>query len=223
MLVQPAAMIQAYTYSRLVKYKCHIVHGNQVLKTGWTGRKRLRTVLKDDELCPRCERRLEERMCRTQDWLQDRKDFKTEVIHIYRNDEEPMTSPEWPLFTESESSKESGEDRKQTSASDKEGDPFLGTSLPTGSGAGELSAVHQRDAGRPLTCPEEGDTLPLSVGVVPQKSRRQSRRGGAKQGRLRTHSPKTKTAVEGRRARASKAGRQPNNYQTKSLAAIRRR
>ena len=46
-------------------------------------------------------------MCRTLHWLKRRwEDFKIEVVYIHRNGEEPMTSPEWPLVTESESERD---------------------------------------------------------------------------------------------------------------------
>jgi hypothetical protein len=60
-------------------------------------------VLKNDELCPKCERKLERWMLRRLHWLNKRNDFTIEYVHLCRNGESPMPSPEWPLFTESES------------------------------------------------------------------------------------------------------------------------
>ncbi|AEO70609.1 uncharacterized protein THITE_2122237 [Thermothielavioides terrestris NRRL 8126] len=70
----------------MVKYSCHIVLFGQIRKEGWRDdHMRFRKVLKEDELCPTCEKRLEREMCRTLHWLQPRVDFTTEVVHLYRN------------------------------------------------------------------------------------------------------------------------------------------
>jgi hypothetical protein len=42
-------------------------------------------------------------MCRTLHWLKPRENFRTEVVYITRNGQEPMSSPEWPTVTNSES------------------------------------------------------------------------------------------------------------------------
>ena len=60
-------------------------------------------VIKNDELCPKCERKLERWMLRRLHWLNNRNDFTIEYVYLCRNGESPMPSPEWPLFSESES------------------------------------------------------------------------------------------------------------------------
>jgi hypothetical protein len=105
-------MEEPYTYPQLVKYSCHTFLVSYIRNDAWLGdrvHQRFRNVLKQDELCPSCERRLEKQMDRTLHWLKRRYDeFPFEVICIYRNGEEPMTSPEWPLVTsESEGATES--------------------------------------------------------------------------------------------------------------------
>lgn len=75
----------AYTYPRMVKYSCHIVFYGQLRKGGWhDDHGRFRKVLREDELCPSCERRHERVMCRTLHWLQPRTDFAIQVVHPHR-------------------------------------------------------------------------------------------------------------------------------------------
>ncbi|KAK3300624.1 uncharacterized protein B0H64DRAFT_428657 [Chaetomium fimeti] len=96
-----------FTFPQTVKYRCHTLeYGIVVPNYGWSDHKRYRKVMKEDELCPKCERKLEREMLRGLYWLNHRNGFSIEYISIYRNGESPMTSPEWPLFTESESESE---------------------------------------------------------------------------------------------------------------------
>lgn len=98
------ASAPTFSYPQTVKYRCHIVeYGIVVRKYGWSDHQRSRKVMKLDELCPKCERKLERRMLRNLHWLNDRNDFTIEYVYLYRDGESPMSSPEWPLYTESES------------------------------------------------------------------------------------------------------------------------
>jgi hypothetical protein len=94
----------------MIKYSCHIILVGQLRRDGWRDdHRRFRKVLKEDELCPRCERRLEKEMCRTLHWLKPRENFRIEIVYITRNAEEPMSSLEWPAVTDSESEPESAD------------------------------------------------------------------------------------------------------------------
>ncbi|EAQ93040.1 predicted protein [Chaetomium globosum CBS 148.51] len=98
------ASAPTFSYPQTVKYRCHIVeYGIVVRKYGWSDHQRSRKVMKLDELCPKCERKLERRMLRNLHWLNDRNDFTIKYVYLYRDGESPMSSPEWPLYTESES------------------------------------------------------------------------------------------------------------------------
>ncbi|KAH6650488.1 hypothetical protein F5144DRAFT_608434 [Chaetomium tenue] len=101
-----AASPPTFSYPQTVKYRCHIVEYGIVVKAkkyGWSDHRRSRKVMKLDELCPKCERKLERKMLRNLHWLNDRNDFTIEYVYLYRDGESPMSSPEWPLYTESES------------------------------------------------------------------------------------------------------------------------
>lgn len=84
-----------YTYPTLVRYSCHEVYFGLRRRGGsYFDHMRYRKVLKEDELCPFCEERVEEEMCRTLRWLQPRRDFRVEVVSVTRNGEEPWSDGE---------------------------------------------------------------------------------------------------------------------------------
>ncbi|KAK4149303.1 hypothetical protein C8A00DRAFT_18989 [Chaetomidium leptoderma] len=65
--------MSGYTYPQLVKYRCHVVHVGQLRNEGCPhDRKRFRKVVKQDEWCPKCEKRVEKEMYRTLHWLNHR-------------------------------------------------------------------------------------------------------------------------------------------------------
>lgn len=78
-------------------YSCHMVaFGQRRMEGSWNDHMRFRKVLKQDELCPLCEEKLEEEMCRNLRWLRRRDDFKIEVVYIIRGDgseEQSLASP----------------------------------------------------------------------------------------------------------------------------------